>query len=143
VEGWTEIKAEWKGESTFTGSNEAGGMVQMGSLADKPGLNPMQLLLSAIAGCTGTDIVAILQKKRLNPTDLKIVVRAKRAEDYPKIWTDIHLTYLVWGEGIPPKAVETAIHLSEQKYCSVGIMLGKSASITSEYQILKPGEKPG
>lgn len=143
MEGWTEIKAEWKGESTFTGSNETGGSVQMGSMVNKPGLSPMQLLLSAIAGCTGTDIISILQKKRLNPTDLKIMVRARRSEDYPKIWTDIHLTYLVWGEGITPKDMETAIQLSEQKYCSVGIMLGKSANITSEYQILKPGEKSG
>jgi putative redox protein len=143
VEDWTEIKAEWKGESTFTGSNEMGGSVQMGSLVNKPGLSPMQLLLTAIAGCTGTDIVTILQKKRLNPTDLKIMVRARRAAEYPRIWTDIHLTYLVWGERITPKDMETAIQLSEQKYCSVGIMLGKSASITSEYQILKPDEKPG
>lgn len=139
-EGWTEVTATWKENSTFIGQNAAGGTVQMGTLDDKPGISPMQLLLAAVAGCTGIDIVSILQKKRASLKDLQVRVSGKRAADYPMIWTDIHLTYLVWGENIQPKDVEQAIQLSETKYCSVGIMLGKSARITSEYHILKPGE---
>lgn len=141
MEGWTEINTEWIGEEAFRSWNGKGGSIQMGSLENKPGISPMQVLLSAIAGCTGSDIVSILRKKRINLADLKILVRAKRAEDFPKIWTDIHVTYLVWGEEIAPKDLEQAIQLSEEKYCSVGIMLGKSARISSEYQIIKPGEK--
>jgi putative redox protein len=140
TEGWTEITASWEKEQTFTGINSAGGKVQMGTLDGKPGIGPMQLLLVALAGCTGMDIVSILQKKRLNLTDLQVRVRGKRANEYPMIWTDIHLSYLVWGEALPPKDVEQAIQLSEEKYCSVGIMLGKAASITSEYHIYKPSE---
>ena len=143
TEGWTEVTAAWMGEMNFTGHNSAGGIVQMGTLDGKPGVGPMQLLLVAIAGCTGSDIVSILQKKRANLTDLQIQVRGKRASDYPMVWTDIHLTYLIWGEGLLPKDVEQAIRLSEEKYCSVGIMLGKTAKITSDYQILKPGESAG
>ena len=111
----------------------------MGMLDGKPGVGPMQLLLVAIAGCTGTDIVSILEKKRYKLADLQVRVRGKRATDYPQVWTDIHLTYLIWGEDLQPKDAEQAIRLSEEKYCSVGIMLGKAAKVTSEYHLLKPG----
>lgn len=136
----TEIAATWKGEMTFVGQNALGGTVQMGTLDGKPGVGPMQLLLVAVAGCTGEDILSILQKKRTDLTDMQVRVSGKRADDYPKIWTHIHITYLIWGKSIRPKDVEQAIDLSEDKYCSVGIMLGKSSKITSEYHILKPGE---
>lgn len=139
-EGWTEITAAWKGDMTFVGQNTAGGTVQMGPLNGMPGVGPMQLLLVGLAGCTGVDILGILQKKRAKLTDMQVKVAAKRANDYPMIWTDIKVTYLLWGEEIKPKDVEQAIELSEEKYCSVGIMLGKSARIKSEYKILKPGE---
>ena len=139
-EGWAEITAEWRGEMTFVGRNAAGGTVQMGTLDGKPGVGPMQLLLMAIAGCTGTDIVSIMQKKRANLTDMQVRVRGLRATDFPMVWNEIEVTYLLWGEEIKKKDVEQAIQLSEEKYCSVGIMLGKTARIKSDYKILKPGE---
>jgi putative redox protein len=139
-DGWTEITASLAGESTLIARNAAGGSVQMGTLDGKPGVGPMQMLLSALAGCTGVDILGILSKKRIKLSDFQVRVKGKRAQDYPMIWTDIHVLYLLWGEKIPPKDVEQAIQLSEEKYCSVGIMLGKAARITSEYRILKPGE---
>jgi putative redox protein len=140
TEGWTEINAVWKDEMAFIGKNAAGGTVQMGTLDGKPGVGPMTLLLMAVAGCTGEDIISILKKKRLAPVNMEIRVRGKRATEYPMVWTDIHLTYLIWGESIPAKVVEQAIQLSEEKYCSVGLMLGRVAKITSEYRCLKPGE---
>jgi putative redox protein len=139
-EGLTEITATWKGELTFVGQNAVGGTVQMGNLDGKPGVSPMQLLLVAIAGCSGEDIVSILKKKRVDLTDMQVRVSGKRADDYPMIWTHIQITYLIWGRSIKPKDLEQAIELSENKYCSVGIMLGKSAKLTSEYRILEPGE---
>ena len=143
TEGWTEVTATWKDGMNFIGQNAAGGTVQMGTLDGKPGVGPMQLLLVAVAGCTGMDIVSILQKKRIDLTDMQVRVRGNRAGDYPMIWTDIHLDYLIWGNDIHPKDVEHAIRLSETRYCSVGIMLGKSANITSEYHIHKPAENAG
>jgi putative redox protein len=140
TEGWTKITAIWKNETTFVGQNSIGGAVQMGTLDGKPGLSPMQLLLTAIAGCTGEDIVSILKKKRLTPTHMQVEVKGKRATVYPMVWTDIHICYLIWGENIPARDVEQAIRLSEEKYCSVGIMLGKVARITSEYHLLKTGK---
>jgi putative redox protein len=139
-EGLTEITAAWQGETSFIARNAAGGTVQMGTIDGKPGVGPMQLLLVAIAGCTGDDILSILQKKRADLTDFQVRVTGKHAADYPKVWTNIHITYLIWGNAILPRDVEQAIGLSIKKYCSVGIMLEKSAEITCEYQILVPGD---
>lgn len=138
---WKEITAFWKGGMVFTGQNDSGGQVQMGDLEGQPGIGPMQLLLVALAGCTGMDIISILAKKRQAPLDFQVKVRGKRATDYPMIWTDIEVIYLLWGDNLKSKDVEQAIQLSEEKYCSVGLMLGASAKITSSYQILPPGKK--
>jgi putative redox protein len=140
TENWTKITAAWKGGMNFIGENEAGGQVQMSTINNVPGVGPMQLLLVGMAGCTGMDIVSILQKKKIELADFKVEIEAKRADAYPMIWTDINVMYLLWGESIKTKDVEQAIQLSEEKYCSVSIMLGKSARIKSGYRIFKPGE---
>ena len=137
---WREVIAEWQGETSFIGRNPTGGTVQMGKIGEKPGLSPTELLLAGLAGCTGMDIASTLTKQRQPFVDLKVRVRGKRASDYPKIFTEFEVTYLLWGEGLDTKAVERAIQLSEEKYCSVGLLLGKAAPIHSSYQILKPGE---
>jgi putative redox protein len=90
----------------------------------------MELLLAGLAGCTGMDIASILTKQRQPFVDLKVQVRGKRASDYPKVFTELEVTYLLWGEGLDPKAVERAIQLSEERYCSVGIMLGRKLRST-------------
>lgn len=137
---WKSITATWKGDLTFIGENTDGGLVQMGTLDGRPGIGPMQLILAGLAGCTGIDIVSILQKKKLNLADFKVNVRGKRANEYPMVYTDIEVEYIIWGENIKAKDVEQAIELSEQKYCSVSIMIGKTANIRSNYKILTPGE---
>jgi len=140
TEGCTEVIASWKSENTFIGQNTDGGTIQMGTLEGRPGVSPMQLLLMGLAGCTGMDIVSILHKKHLKLDDLQVLVRGIRSTVYPKIWTDIHITYLIWGDHLHPRDVEQAIRLSEEKYCSVGLMLCKVASITSEYHLFEFGE---
>ena len=138
---WREVIAEWKGETSFIGRNLTGGTVQMGKIDDRSGISPMELLLAGLAGCTGMDIASILSKQRQPFVDLKVKVRGKRASDYPMVFTELEVTYLLWGEGLDPKAVERAIQLSEERYCSVGIMLGKATPIRSSYRILKPGQE--
>ncbi len=135
---WREVSATWQGGLNFTGENDKGGTVQMGQIDETIG--PMQLLLVGLAGCTGIDIVTILEKKRITPTDFKVKVRGKRADTFPMVYTDIEIEYLLWGDTLPVRDVEQAIKLSEQKYCSVSIMLGKTANIGSTYKIFKPGE---
>ena len=136
VDTWREIEAEWQGGSSFIGNNSSGGMVQMGKINDRPGLSPMELILVGLAGCTGIDIVGILQKKRESLRALKIKVRGKRAEEFPQIFTEIEIIYLIWGNGINPVSVERAIQLSEEKYCSVSAMLKAVVNIRSTYQII-------
>jgi len=100
----------------------------------------MELVLVGLAGCTGYDVASILEKKRQPLQDLKIKVRGKRVDAYPMVYDQIEVEYLFWGEGLSEKAVEQAIQLSEEKYCSVSAMLSKTAEIKSAYRILSPGE---
>jgi putative redox protein len=132
---WKEINAEWKGDSSFVAANLSGGTIQIGTVDDHPGIGPMELLLAGLAGCTGMDIASILLKKRQKLVQLKVNVRGKIADDFPKIYTDIEVTYLLWGDNLNPKDIEQAIQLSEEKYCSVGLMLRKSANVTSKYLV--------
>ena len=135
---WREVEAEWQGGGTFIGRNAMGGTVQMGQLNERPGVSPMELILVGLGGCTGVDIADILRKKRQPIYALKVIVRGKKALDFPKIYKEIEITYLIWGEGIDPIAVERAIQLSEEKYCSVSAMLRPVVDIRSTYQLLKP-----
>ena len=104
------------------------------------GPTPMELLLIGLGGCTGMDIISILQKKRQDLSDLDVNIDAERAEDYPMVYTKIHIEYVVTGRDVSTEAVERAIELSETKYCSAAAMLGKSAEITSSYRIVSEGE---
>ena len=130
AENWREVSATWKGGLNFFGENDKGGTVQMGPVDGSIG--PMQLLLVGLAGCTGIDIVTILEKKKVHLTAFKVNVRGKRADSFPMVYTDIEVEYLLWGDNLK---------LSEQKYRSVSIMVGKTADIKSQYKIFKPGER--
>jgi putative redox protein len=135
------VIADWQGGKAFIGQNQSGAKVTMGTLGDGSDVSPMELLLMGLAGCTGIDVALILEKKRQPLADLRVVVRGKRAEEHPRVYTHIEIEYLLWGEGLSEKAVRQAIDLSEQKYCSASAMLGQRAEITSTYRILSPGEK--
>jgi putative redox protein len=132
---WREIVAEWQGGLAFQGKNPAGAVVQMGSLGGTPGASPMEMVLIGLAGCTGMDVVSILEKKQQDVRGLQIVVRGKRAETHPRVYTEIELEYRVWGD-VDAVAVERAIALSEEKYCSVSAMLARAAKIITRYSIL-------
>ena len=97
---------------------------------------PMELLLIALGGCTGADIVGILEKKRQQITGYEIVVSAERRAEHPRIYTRIEVTHQIRGHNIDPNAVQHAIELSESKYCSVSAMLGAVAQITMRHEII-------
>lgn len=138
---WHEVEADWQDGLSFLGVNDLGNQVQMGSKQEKGNISPMELLLLGLAGCTGYDIVSIMNKKRQSLKDLKVKVRGRRAEDYPMVYTDIEVQYIFWGTGLSEKAVVQAIELSEQKYCSATVMLGKTAKIVSSYRIIEVEEQ--
>ena len=99
------------------------------------GMNPMQLLLVSLAGCTGMDVVNILQKERIKLLNLTVDVHGERAAEIPTVYTEIELVFKVSGFGLTQEAVEHAVQLSEEKYCSVGIMIGKTAQIKTRIEI--------
>lgn len=132
---WKEVVATWKGESAFTGANLSGGSVQMGSFQGRPGISPMEMLLLGVAGCTGMDIVSILGKKRQVIHQFEVQVRGKRAEAHPRVYKEIEVTYHLWGDRIDHQAVEQAIHLSQDKYCSASLMLSAVAEIRTQYYL--------
>jgi putative redox protein len=132
---WREVTVDWNGDDEFLGTNARGGTVLMSGSVDKKAIGPMEMLLLGVAGCTGVDITSILQKKRQAIKELQIKVRGKRAETYPMVYTDIQVVYCLWGDGLDPKAVEQAIQLSEEKYCSASAMLRAVAKFESTYEI--------
>ncbi|MBP7460027.1 MAG: OsmC family protein [Candidatus Delongbacteria bacterium] len=99
------------------------------------GSTPMELILMALGGCTGMDVLSILQKKRLKVTDLRLELEGEKSTDYPMVYTHITITYHVYGHGIKEEDVKRAVELSESKYCSVQAMLRQSCPITLNYQI--------
>ena len=100
---------------------------------------PMELLLIALGGCTGADVVGILEKKRQRITGYEILVSAERRAEHPRIYTRIEVTHQIRGRNINPDAVQQAIELSESKYCSVSAMLGAVAQITMRHEITEEG----
>jgi putative redox protein len=101
----------------------------MDAATEKTANSPMELVLLGLCGCTASDVVEILRKKRETFTGLEVRAEAERADGYPAVYTSIHLTYLVRGQ-VSQKAVEDAVRLSKEKYCSVSAMLEKTAKIT-------------
>jgi putative redox protein len=130
-----EAKVTWVEDRRFVGQASSGHAVVVDASAQKLGPSPMELVLIGMAGCTGQDVVGILHKKRQEVTGLEVIARAERADDPPRVYTSIDVEYVVRGRDIKPKAVEDAIRLSEEKYCSASIMLGKTARVTTRYRI--------
>lgn len=136
MDDWKDITVEWQGKGAFIGSSASGGKVQMGKLGEQPGISPMELVLAALGGCTGVDVASILEKMRQPLKDLRLRVRGKRSETYPRVYTEIEVQYLLCGDGLNEEAVRQAIELSKEKYCSVSGMLKASVDIRFSYQIL-------
>jgi putative redox protein len=139
-----KMVVEWKGKLRLEGKNEKGLSVSFDAPiahgGEETALSPMENVLASLAACSSFHVLTILRKKRLKVTGYSVEATAERREDPPpRVFTKIHLKYIVKGENIPPRAVETAIKLSEEKYCSVGGMLQKAVPITSSFEILREG----
>lgn len=130
----TEAKTTWREKQRFDGIASSGHTIVVDG--DKAaGNSPMELVLIGLCGCTGYDVVSILQKKREPFTTLEVRAQAERATDPPSVYAKIKLIYRVGGK-VSRKAVEDAVRLSKEKYCSVSAMLAKTAKITAEIEYL-------
>ncbi|MGA2005772.1 MAG: OsmC family protein [Terriglobales bacterium] len=124
-----EAAVNWTDAERYVGSATSRHSIVMDTAAEKTASTPMELVLIALCGCTASDVVGILRKKREPFTGLEVRAKAERADGYPAVYTSIHLTYTVHGE-VNKKAMEDAVRLSKEKYCSVSAMLEKTAKIT-------------
>uniref|UniRef100_A0A832DG30 OsmC family peroxiredoxin n=1 Tax=Ignavibacterium album TaxID=591197 RepID=A0A832DG30_9BACT len=101
------------------------------------GIRPKELILISLAGCTGSDVVSILQKKRVKLDGFEMNITADVAEEHPQVFTKINLEYVFYGKNLPVKEIERAIELSQTKYCSVTAMLQKAMPIEHTYRIVE------
>jgi len=131
----------WTGGVSFSGSADSGHSVVMDGSPESGGQNlgarPMELVLIGMGGCTAFDVVHILRKSRQEITDCVAGIEAERAETDPKVFTHIHIHFVVSGSNLDAKKVQHAIELSATKYCSASIMLGKTAKITHDFEIVE------
>lgn len=136
-----KARIKWAGEASFIGETESSHAVVMDGPPDMGGRNigprPMEMLLLGTGGCTSFDVVHILKKSRQQITDCVAEIEAERASEDPKIFTKIHIHFIVTGKALKPEQVERAVKLSAEKYCSASIMLGKSAEITHDFEIVE------
>lgn len=136
-----KARIKWVEERTFIGESGSGHtMVMDGDPAAGGrdlGIRPMETILLGLGGCTAYDVVEILQRSREPVEDCVIDIDADRAETDPKVFTKIRLHYVISGRGLNPKKVERAVNLSAEKYCSASIMLGKTAEITHDIEIVE------
>ena len=130
----------WTGARTFLGQTDSGHSIAIGNAHEdtpKPGPSAMELILMGAGTCSAYDVVSILEKSRQNVDDVIVELEADRAENPPKVFTRIHLHFIVKGTGIDPAKVERAIGLSVDKYCSATAMLEKTATVTHDFEVIE------
>jgi len=139
-----KARIKWVEEVMFVGESGSGHTVVIDGPPDHGGRNlgirPMELLLQGLGGCTAFDVMMILKRGRQPVTDCVVEIEAERAETEPKVFTKIHIHFVITGNGVSEKHVKRAIELSAEKYCSASIMLGQVAEITHDYEL--HGEAP-
>jgi putative redox protein len=128
---------------TFVGESGSGHAVVMDGAPEHGGrdlgIRPMEMLLLGVGSCTAFDVVSILKKSRQAIVDCEVEVDSDRAEEIPRVFTRIHIHFIVSGNSLDPAKVEKAVNLSADKYCSASIMLGKMAEITHDFEIVELG----
>ena len=140
-----EVKMKWDGDTRFVGESETGATVTLetGVAYGGSGKNPtpMELVLVALAGCAGIDLVMILEKMRVALSEVSMDIEARRREEAPRYFEEIKIIYRISGDGLTEDKAERAAKLATEKYCSVGIMLREKAEITYEVRIEQPSKR--
>jgi len=135
-----DAKVTWKNEGLLLeGTADTGAVLNLASGLDEgaPGFRPMELLGIGLAGCTAMDVLSILKKKRQDVTNFEVKVHTVPAENYPRVWTEAKLEYVITGRNIDPKAVERAMDLSKTTYCPAQNMLSQAVEIELSYTIIE------
>ena len=134
-------KVKWLDNMSFVGESASGHSVVMDGPAEFGGQNlgirPMEMLILGLGGCSSFDVMLILKKSRQKVDRCEVELDYDRADESPKVFTRIHMHFIVTGRGLDSTKVEKAISLSAEKYCSASVMLGKTAKITHDFEILE------
>jgi putative redox protein len=134
-----KVRVKWVEGVSFIGESETGHAVVLDGAPENGGRNigmrPMEMLLIGMGGCTSFDVVTILKKARQPIVDCVAEISAERADEVPKVFTKIHVHFVVTGDNLNATQVERAVKLSAEKYCSASIMLSKAVEITHDYEI--------
>jgi putative redox protein len=134
-----DANVTWKKGMSFEGTADSGFKVDLGTDpqfgGDDDGFRPLELMLVSLGGCTGMDVISILQKKRQEVTSFEVRVHAERAADHPKVFTSITVEYILSGINLDPGAVDRAVELSSTKYCPAQAMLAQAVPITHKVTI--------
>jgi putative redox protein len=137
--GTTTTTLNWLSGKRFVGIDSTNHSVVLSSKDEGVGVRPSDMLLIALSACTAVDVVEILAKKRMPLSSLEIITSGEQDTDPPWTFRKIHLRYRLSGEGLTEKAIEQAIQLSEEKYCSVAATVRGIAQITQEFEIVSKG----
>ncbi len=136
-----KTRVKWLDNMSFVGESASGHSVVMDGPPEAGGRNigirPMEMLLLGLGGCSSFDVVMILQRSKQDLIDCEVEIEAMRAETEPKVFTKIHLHFIVKGKNLSEAKIKRAIELSAEKYCSASIMLGKVAEMTHDYEVIK------
>jgi len=134
-----KVEVKWVDGVSFVGESQTGHAVVMDGAPENGGRNigmrPMEMLLIGMGGCTSFDVVTILKKGRQKIADCVAEITAERSDEIPKVFTKIHVHFVVTGQDLNEKQVERAVKLSAEKYCSASIMLSKACEITHDYSV--------
>lgn len=137
-----KARVKWVEDRTFVGESESGHKIVLGSAAGPegrtPGPSPMELLLIGTGGCSAVDVVLILERGREPVEDCVVEIEAERATTDPKVFTRIHMHFVVTGRGLARPKVERAVNLSIEKYCSASAMMAKTATLTHDFEVIDP-----
>ncbi len=132
---------KWLDNMSFVGESESGHSVVMDGPPESGGRNlgvrPMEMVLLGMGGCTAFDVVLILQRQRQEITDCQVELVSERADEVPKVFTRIHVHYIVKGKNLDAKKVARAVDMTAEKYCSVSIMLAKTVAVTHDFEIIE------
>ena len=136
-----KARVKWIEGRRFIGESGSGHAVIMEGAPEEGkvavGIRPMEMLLLGMGGCTMYDVVSILEKAREKVTSVVVELEGERSDEIPKVYKRIHAHYVVTGRGVNPATVERAVRLSAEKYCSATVMLGATATITHDFEIVE------
>jgi len=135
-----KCRIKWLDHMSFVGESDSGHSVVMDGAPDAGGRNlgvrPMEMLLLGLGGCTAFDVVSILTKGRQPVSACEVEIEAERASEVPRVFTSIHVHFIVSGRGLDAAKVSRAVTLSAEKYCSASRMLEKAATITHDFEVI-------